>query len=270
MVPDELGSVGEHSLHLPLSSFVNQMEAVARTHRVVPLSEALDWDRPRAGRPSLAITFDDAYSGAIELAGGVLARMGLPATMFVAPGVLGGHAFWWDRYSPDDPGWLPDAFREAVLSQGVAGTDRVEALAHHHGVEAKVIPDYARSASVDAVRSYAQIPGFTLAPHSWSHPNLTALTAEAQRDEFERSLRWVNENGPSSGPWISYPFGLATAETEDIARQAGLTAGFGLGGDWIPKRPANDFHVSRVNVHAQLDQTTFRLRVDGLPRGTGA
>ena len=44
----------------------------------------------------IAITFDDAYAGTVDQALPELARLGLPATVFLAPAFVEGDTFWWD------------------------------------------------------------------------------------------------------------------------------------------------------------------------------
>jgi peptidoglycan/xylan/chitin deacetylase (PgdA/CDA1 family) len=80
--------------------FEAQMSALLRRHHPIGLPELLA--ARRAGRPlperAVVITFDDAYRDFLEHAWPVLARHGIPATLFVPtayPDADG--SFWWDR-----------------------------------------------------------------------------------------------------------------------------------------------------------------------------
>ena len=76
---------------------------VLRAHaEVVPLSglvEAADaLGTGAAARPTVALTFDDGYVDNLLVAKPLLETSGLPATVFVATGYLGGERqFWWDE-----------------------------------------------------------------------------------------------------------------------------------------------------------------------------
>lgn len=80
-----------------LARFEGQMRTLARLFRVLPLGEAVA--RLREGTlPAAAacITFDDGYADNLALAHPVLARLGLPATVFVADSYLDGGVMWND------------------------------------------------------------------------------------------------------------------------------------------------------------------------------
>jgi peptidoglycan/xylan/chitin deacetylase (PgdA/CDA1 family) len=84
---------------LDVESFRRQMEWVARRSAVLPLSEAL----PRLAAGTLppracAITFDDGYRNVATNAFPVLARLGLPSTVYLATGTVGtDRVLWPDR-----------------------------------------------------------------------------------------------------------------------------------------------------------------------------
>lgn len=77
---------------LPAGMFQRHMEELAGTAGVVPLEEAVEdlESRGPARRPRVALTFDDAYRNFPRKAFPVLARLGLPATLFVPVGFVEG------------------------------------------------------------------------------------------------------------------------------------------------------------------------------------
>ena len=77
-----------------------QLSTVRRLGTVVDLREALD--DLSAGRPlphrAVALTFDDGYRDNLVNAKPVLARYGIPATLFLATGFVDQDTpFWWDE-----------------------------------------------------------------------------------------------------------------------------------------------------------------------------
>jgi peptidoglycan/xylan/chitin deacetylase (PgdA/CDA1 family) len=79
--------------------FAEHVELVAESYRPIRLRELVA--ALRAGElPSraVAITFDDGYADNLGAAKPVLERKGVPATVFVASGWIGGERmFWWDE-----------------------------------------------------------------------------------------------------------------------------------------------------------------------------
>jgi len=88
-------------------NFSQQMEALKKIATPVPLMEIPDAD-PR--HPSVAITFDDGYLDNLEIGEPILAKHGIPATIFVSTGYIDKpHGFWWDELETIflHPGVLP-------------------------------------------------------------------------------------------------------------------------------------------------------------------
>src|SRR5512134_2690195 len=70
--------------------FREQLEYLARRFEVVSLHEAVRRLKNRmVTRPTAAITFDDGFQSVHDVAFPILKRMGLPATVFVATGLVG-------------------------------------------------------------------------------------------------------------------------------------------------------------------------------------
>lgn len=91
--------------------FGEQLEVLRRVAPVVPLHElAADLDSGRDVRGRVAVTFDDGYADNLLVARPLLARHGLPATIFIATGYAHrGREFWWDELDRVllQPGDLP-------------------------------------------------------------------------------------------------------------------------------------------------------------------
>lgn len=75
------------------------MEVLQRRYRPVRLADLAaavrEGDLPKR---SVAVTFDDGYADNLHEAGPILARYGVPATVFLVAGALGSdREFWWDE-----------------------------------------------------------------------------------------------------------------------------------------------------------------------------
>jgi peptidoglycan/xylan/chitin deacetylase (PgdA/CDA1 family) len=257
---------GDRSLHLPRLTFAEQLDHLVERCDVVPLVD-LFAAPPRSDRPRVAITFDDAYEGALTLGAVELASRGLPATIFVAPYFIGGRDFWWDALAGAADG-LAAGTRELALER-LGGRDAdVRAWAQQRHQVVLAAPQAARAASEDTLREALRQPGLTVGSHTWSHPNLARTDAATVERELRDSLAWLQIRFAGRvAPWISYPYGLYSAEVETIARRLGFAGGLAITGGWVPATPTGappPFTLPRLNVPAGLSREGFALRLAGL------
>lgn len=264
IVPDHAEITGDPSLHLPRTAFAAQLDELARTHDIVPLDALRGPDPKRVRRPRAVITFDDAYRGAVTIGVEELARRGLPATIFVAPGFVGGRAFWWDALATAGSGELPAPFRELALTS-FRGVDRlIRERAPAYGLMEIEPAPYAVAATEEELRWAARVPGITFGSHSWSHPNLARLGPEELRAELVDSLAWLSVRLDPVVPWLAYPYGVSSLAVERAAAEAGYVAALRVTGGRIPRRGANPYSIPRLNVPGGLSIHGFVLRTAGL------
>jgi len=252
---------GDRSLHLPQGAFAAQLDALLATHDVIPLSAL--YEEPRGGRPRVAITFDDAYRGAISLGVAEVEKRGIPATVFVAPGLLGATT-WWDRLADQRTGAVAPEIRAAALTMHMGRAERVMAA---FGPGVTSLPSWAGIATSDEVREAAAKPGITLGAHTWSHPNLTRLEPADLAEELERPLVWLSDLGRRAIPWLAFPYGLTSPAVARAAAAAGYTGALRIDGGWLPAASAAHdlrFDLPRLNVPSGLSLAGFRLRAAGL------
>jgi peptidoglycan/xylan/chitin deacetylase (PgdA/CDA1 family) len=262
VVPHGERVVGDSSLHLARSAFAAQLDALLETNEVVALDVALAGGASTRGRPRVAITFDDAYRGAVLAGVEELASRGLPATIFVPPALLNGGIFWWDALTPAEmAGLAPEVRNDALQRMAGKGSAILETAAIS---ELDRIPSYARGASEDELRRAAAIPGITLASHTWSHPNLAALAPAELEGELVRPLAWLRERFLGVLPYISYPYGLASPAVERAAAAAGYRAALRIDGGWLRDGNVNRYAIPRLNVPSGISDAGFRLRCTGL------
>ncbi len=266
VVPDDAPPQGDRSLHVPLRRFVQHLDLLCETHEVVPLDSLRSGNAVARKRPSAAITFDDAYRGAVTLAVDELVRRGLPATIFVAPGLLGDRSFWWDDLAAQDGGGLPDSLRRMALDKLGGREALIREWARQSGTPERTLPDVWRSANEEELQTAARRPGITLASHSWHHPNLGCLPPTELRAELERPLQWLQERFSTTIDWLAYPYGRSSPEVESAARAVGYAGSVLNEGGLVPGRAVDPFRLPRVNVPAGLSGDGFVLRCVGLIR----
>jgi peptidoglycan/xylan/chitin deacetylase (PgdA/CDA1 family) len=262
VVPDGERVVGDSSLHLPRAAFAAQLDALLEMARVVPLEEVLAGGAAQHERPRVAITFDDAYRGAVTAGVAELVARELPATIFVPPALLNDGVFWWDALTLEGaPGLVPEVRDDALLRMAGKGS---AILAEHACNDSSHLPAYARGASETELRRAADSPLITLASHSWSHPNLAALAPAELEDELVRPLAWLRERFDRVLPCISYPYGHYSPAVERAAAAAGYHAALRIDGGWLRYGDTNRYAIPRLNVPSGLSNAGFRLRCSGV------
>jgi len=264
IVPDHHPPGGDQSLHLPRSRFAEQLDELMATCDVVPLETALGpTSARRRGRPRVVITFDDCYAGAVSLGASELNRRGLPATYFVAPGLLEGSTFWWDALADAATGLAP-ATREHVLTACQGRGDQAAAWAASTGVAWRPQEGPTVSCSAAALDQLTAAGAFTLGCHTWSHPNVERLTPAEVHEELARTAQWLSDRNPAAArPWISWPYGLNDRSAHEAARALGYQAAFRVDGGWMIEGQTG-FELPRFNVPAGLSLDGFRIRLAGL------
>jgi peptidoglycan/xylan/chitin deacetylase (PgdA/CDA1 family) len=257
VVPDGVEVRGERSLHIGQEQLHRQLTRLSRTHDIVPVDRIRE---PGTGRARVVITFDDAYRGAVLLGGEVLADVGVPATIFVAPGLLGGQRFWWDLVSRD--GEMDDETREMALTALEGKAEAVLA-----GMVPAAEPDdgrYLISATEAELENALGMDGLTLGSHSWSHPNLTMLGQAELAEELGKSLEWLaGRYRERVIRWLSYPYGRWSPDVARATEAAGYGGAFRIeGGRLRGEHPP--FATPRLNVPAGLSVEGLSLRAAGL------
>jgi peptidoglycan/xylan/chitin deacetylase (PgdA/CDA1 family) len=260
VVPDELTGYGDRPLHIPFTGFARQLDLLQRHCRVAPLGEVLA-GAASGDRPVVAITFDDAYLGAVELALPELGRRGLAGTVFVAPGLLGRPSLWWDDLA-DGPHGLAAAARQRALDADEGRDDRIR-QAHPGSARRRPLPGFygiAAEAQVFALAGHGHV---TLGAHTWSHPNLTRIDQAAVMDELTRPLEWLHTAPGPTLAVLAYPYGLTSPPVEAAVARAGYTAALLVEGGWY-KASEGPWRIPRYNVPAGLSDDGFMLRLSGV------
>ena len=259
VLPEGSPPAGDLSLHLPQREFARQLDVLAQTHQVVPI-DALGEAPSAFERPRVVITFDDAYAGALSCGVDELVKRRMPATIFVAPGLLGS-VTWWDVLAARGSGVIAEDVRQNALFALGGRTDAILAGAD---LRAGAHRELARIGTESDLSAAALQPGITIGSHTWSHPNLSALETTAVDAELTRARQWIDARFPNSVPWLAYPYGLFTDSVQRAAERAGYSGAFRIDGGWIPRSMRPGYAIPRLNSPAGLSLNGFRLRLAGL------
>jgi peptidoglycan/xylan/chitin deacetylase (PgdA/CDA1 family) len=261
IIPDGAKAAGERALFVGQREFAAHLDLLAEMADVAPLDRI---DERGDGRPRVAITFDDAYRGAVNEGVHELAARGFPATIFVAPGRLNGHVFWWDALS-EACAALDDTVKEHALNKLGGSDERVRAWARRVRLpSSNALPEYAQTATPEELRKALEHHGITVGSHTWSHANLASLTAAEVALEIERTRDWLqSEFGRKAIPWLAYPYGLDSEETHRAAANALYTGGLRIGGGWHSAAEVSPFARPRLNVPGSLSLAGLRARLVG-------
>lgn len=253
---------GESSLHLPQRQFARHLDLIASAARVVPLDSLFEESAP-LDECRVAITFDDAYHGALTAGIEELRRRSMPGTVFVAPGLLGRDT-WWDHLGAANAGVIPDDTRHYAVEDLRGDRDAVLswfASAAPMNTSPAALP---RIGTESELAIAAGEPGVTIGVHSWSHRNLSVLSEGELDTELASSLAWLQERYATTIPWLTYPYGLATPTVERAAERARLRGAFLVNGGWMSEHLVRSHTLPRMNIPAGLSPNGLALRLCGI------
>ena len=260
IIPKGEQAAGERSLFVRQEQFAAQLDALRALVEVVPLDRL---DEPATDKPRVAITFDDGYRGAVNEGVRELVDRGMPATIFVAPGRLDGHSFWWDELSTGPS--LNESVRNHALFELAGSDERVKSWAAASGLATcDKLPGYAQSATLDELRDALTRPGITVGSHTWSHINLAASMPSEVVAEISQSRDWLrSEFGEKALPWLAYPYGFDSPEIHQAVANASYQGAVRIEGGWHNASKVSPFARPRMNVPADLSLAGFRARIIG-------
>jgi peptidoglycan/xylan/chitin deacetylase (PgdA/CDA1 family) len=242
-------------------NFREQMRALTAMADPVPLEdlpEALR--RGRSQRPVVAVTFDDGYVDNLTTARPLLAEHDVPATVFVATGLIGsGRPYWWDRLADALLGVdvLPERIALSTLAGDFVWQDRalsdsgaagrqarqrlhmqlwslLRLLADDHREaaleELERLPGIstsgdlsARPMDADELRQLAADGRVCIGAHTLTHPVLPALSREQKVRQVELCAAQCRDLVGETPRLFAYPYGDLDPETVDVVRAAGYT-----------------------------------------------
>ena len=194
---------------------------LGRGYRGITFSEAV-LSRPRG--KTVAVTFDDAYRSIGEQAAPLLARLGLPGTLFVPTEWVGRDTpmAWWgiDRYvgGPHETELLPLSWKEITSLSDT---------------------------------------GWEIGSHTRSHPDLRTLEDDALDAELAGSRADVEGRLGRPCRAIAYPYGHLDARVIRAAERAGYRTGAALP---LRVRRPRALEWPRVGIYANDSDARFRAK----------
>jgi peptidoglycan/xylan/chitin deacetylase (PgdA/CDA1 family) len=284
--------------------FEEQLEVLRRSR--YPLSLADFIRKLVAGTlpaDAVALTFDDGYVDNLLAAKPLLAKAGVPATVFLATGFLDRPGeFWWDELAriilhgkgPSDFELMisgkprrftlyaaahprrrraaPSSRRETLraiwqILRRLGDEERGLAM---QSLRSTFIADgqagcCSRAMTRNEVRTLIDDGSITVGAHTVTHPLLVGLEASACRREIRDSKATCEELAGASVPSFAYPFGGVDTAAREEVKSAGFA--FACSTQYGPALPTSDlFVLPRVNIQ-NWDGNTFEraLRFAGVP-----
>ena len=261
--------------------FTWHMELLARCFNVLSLREALAAiDAGRVPPRAVCITFDDGYRSVHDLALPVLRRLGLPATVFVSSGYVGGRTMWNDRIVEAVETLPAQELDLAEFGLGVYSLRSMPERAATLGTlteASKYLPPQERSRLVgrlqDLVGERAS-EGLMLTPemvvnldrhgieigaHTVSHPILTSLDDASAMQEIRDGKRELEELIGKPVTLFAYPNGKVGKDFDGrhvaMVREAGFQAAFTTAVGAITRRH-DRYQLPRSRP---WDETPFRF-----------
>lgn len=168
--------------------FEDELEFLAAHRRVVPLAELLEGDDV-AGKPAVAITFDDGFRSVCTVAAPLLERFGFPATVFVTTR------------------WL----------DGTDTADAAAATGSGAAAHALLTPDDVRQLAGR---------GFEIGSHGHTHADLGRVSASIVEADLVASADGLEGILGIRPRFLAWPYGSSSPEGERVARSVGFDAAF--------------------------------------------
>ncbi|HET7459459.1 MAG TPA: polysaccharide deacetylase family protein [Gemmatimonadaceae bacterium] len=296
-VADDDGATDSWLL-LPRAELERQLDYLARHYRVRPIDEALaDLWAGRLREPTACVTFDDGYRNNVRVALPLLQRLGIPATIYLATGMIGtARLLWTTRLElamrataatsvdlgavglggaeplGDDAARAALARRVASRLKRVSPAERDATLARLHATlgDAGAASDRARPFALmswDEVAAAARTGLVTFGGHTMNHEIVSRLDDAAVRAEVGGSMRAVAErvDARAGTRTFAYPNGQpedfdarAAAAVRDAGGSAAVSTIEGLN-----DATTDRYALRRVVVGGDMAFDDFRLACSG-------
>jgi peptidoglycan/xylan/chitin deacetylase (PgdA/CDA1 family) len=198
-----------------------QLRYLARRFEIVPLSENLS-------PGTLALTFDDGLRSNVEVAYPILARLGLPATFFVCPGLVDERRWLWS--------YEARARLHSLGADAEATERRVEqmkrvSLPARRAMEQRLRDETPHFRPSAGEREAFDLAGWdelrsldpalvTIGSHTLTHPILTGLDAQEAEREICGSRELLEQRLGRPVELFCYPNGDVDSTALALARRA--------------------------------------------------
>jgi len=234
-------------------TFEDLAEYVARNYEAVDLARGIE---APAGELRVMFTFDDGWKDTYTNALPVMRARGIPATIFVCPGLVGRTLPFWPelvasllaKASPPVSGTEIESLIETLKTCSTERRQRF--IAHLYDLHAPVESGDAynndRTVSWDDIREM-DAADVRFGCHTHTHQILTNVPAQTARQEIRESKRAIEAALYRSCDLFAYPNGNSSTATRRILAEEGFTAAFTTQvGAWT--NGSDRMAIPRVNV----------------------
>lgn len=274
------------------SEFDRQMEFVSRHYNCLSLPEAVSLLRQgKLPRRTVIVTFDDGYLDNLTVALPILRAHGVPATIYVATGIVDNSArLWWheleeiirdaDALEIDWKGkrWLVriedrlkkrdcyERFNRRLKRMSPSEQRRFLAMIQKRPARRQSFENLVLNR--DGVRQLANDPLITIGAHTHSHPVLSSLPEDRVRQEIDTSRQMLELWIGQPVRHLAYPFGARHQVGRREFRMAG-EMGFDSAtttrlGHLHRFHARRRFALPRIAVGFGDNLTRFRFKLSGL------
>jgi peptidoglycan/xylan/chitin deacetylase (PgdA/CDA1 family) len=230
---------------LPIRRFEHYMKYLTDRYRVVSLRDLIR--ELRRGGPAsntAAVTVDDGYDDVFSLAVPVMRTYGIPASIFVVSGFVGGGLWPWTdhfRFVFDRAPRRPVRFkhRDATHTIDIRNESERRRAEEHWREYAKTLPVAEREDLLGAIAEAYEVDipttapaefrsmtwtevrtlaaeGFDIGAHTRSHPILSRVGSERVRDEIHGCKEEIEGNLRGPVPHFAYPNGRREDYTHEV------------------------------------------------------
>ena len=252
--------------------FEKHLAHVRERYRPVCGSDVAEAARTGASLPQLAvwITFDDAHPGVIEGGLPLLERFGVPATLFVCPGMVDTTTpYWWQVLDTALSLGRPVEFEGEVwrdrrivtrLKQepDVVRRQMVAHVAEQLGEELGAPLKRRQITNAELERWVGD--GRDLGNHTWDHPCLNTCPVGEQRRQIEQAHEALSMWAPSRHLLFAYPNGNATEASESVLHCLGYDV-HALFDHKLCRSPGS--RMSRLRIDADASPQRMRAILSG-------
>jgi peptidoglycan/xylan/chitin deacetylase (PgdA/CDA1 family) len=223
------------------------MDLIAENFHVLRLSDAVRRLRSGTLPPrAVSITFDDGYSNNWRVAQPILAQRALPATVFVAPGFLGGGRMFNDtiiesiRRAPAELNLskaglstycFPDLASRRNAITNIIGSLKYLEYNERHARAQLIAEIVGAELPTDLMMDPSEVlaasrSGLEIGAHTVNHPILARLESDAAENEILKSRHQLQEITGGSVTSFAYPNGRPNsdygAQHVAVVRKAGF------------------------------------------------
>lgn len=275
---------------LPRAAFAAQMRYIKRNYRVISVSQmAKELGDPDLQGRAIVVTFDDGYGDLFSEAFPILRDYEIPATIYLAgQAIETGELLWYDgiflrlQYAGNILNVMLDRPYTFLLDSKTARLVAAEKIVTY----LRSIPDDERRAWCAAFEKLVPVPrhtlrgsmltwdeirqmhraGITFGAHTMTHPVMSRLLPEAQRDEISQSKRLVEQRLDTAVNEFAFPFGkvrdCGTAAASTLKQLGFLTALTTIVG--INEPGSSLLRLRRVVINNDTSISKFALQLQRL------